>query len=109
MKSEKEVSSEIELFNQAVAQVGKETSKLVDAIYKAFTSIWEDVKKSFNNFEFLDTVTFSRKKFIKLLMSIGYQRNEANKIAIEYNKKHQKYTLGDYLTEQKKKEDSKCG
>lgn len=27
----------------------------------------------------------SRKRFVKLLMSIGYQRNEANKIAWRYH------------------------
>lgn len=32
--------------------------------------------------------TITKKRFIKLLMSVGYQRNEANKMHQEYMEKH---------------------
>ena len=49
----------------------------------------------------------SRKRFIKLLMSVGYQRNTANKIAWKYHKEKGEYTLLDFLIENQKKEDLK--
>lgn len=44
--------------------------------------------------------TIKKKRFIKLLMSMGYQRNEANKIHKEYIKTHKTRTkLGLYMFE----------
>ena len=46
----------------------------------------------------------SRKRFVKLLMSIGYQRNEANKIVWRYHEEKGKYTFLDFIIESNKKE-----
>jgi len=43
------------------------------------------------------SIPLTRKKFIKLLMSKGIQRNGANEIAKHVLKKHGKYTMVDLL------------
>ena len=51
-----------------------------------------------------EKMKISRKRFVKLLMSIGYQRNEANKIAWRYHEEKRKYTFLDFIIESNKKE-----
>ena len=51
----------------------------------------------------------TRKRFYKLLQSVGYQRNEANKIVQEIHKQKGKYTILDFMQKSKEMEDQKCG
>ncbi len=61
-----------------------------------FIDIWESIKEKMPDFE---KMKISRKRFVKLLMSIGYQRNEANKIAWRYHEEKGKYTFLDFIIE----------
>ena len=49
-----------------------------------------------------EKMKISRKRFVKLLMSIGYQRNEANKIAWHYHAEKGRYTFLDFIKESNK-------
>lgn len=96
-----------ETFEEAIKPVAETLRIIFDNILQVFNNSWENVKKYISIFE---DMKISRKRFIKLLMSIGYQRNEANKIAWSYHSRNGKYTMCDYLIERGKKEDSKkCG
>lgn len=68
-------------------------SNIVDAISNVISRAWESIKQSF---KILD-ICVSRKRFIKLLMSKGIQRNEANKMALDVLKRKGRYTLFDYV------------
>ena len=68
---------------------------------EVFTDTWKSIKEEMSNFE---EMKISRKRFVKLLMSIGYQRNEANKIAWRYHEEKGKYTFLDFIIENNKKE-----
>lgn len=91
--------------SEAMTPVIESLKKVMGAITERFLIVWDAVK---DNLSFLDK-NISRKRFIKLLMSIGYQRNEANKIAWNYHKENGKYTLLNFLTESRKKEDLENG
>ncbi len=83
-------------FNKLVETMVEVVNKLVDLASEAFSNAWQALKKINLN------KNLSRKKFIKLLMSKGIQRNEANIIAWEIHKKYGKYTVGDLLSAIKK-------
>lgn len=68
-------------------------SAAVQAISGLVKTVWENMKPAF---KFLDK-NITRKRFIKLLMSQGIQRNEANKIAWKVHAEKGKYTLLDYF------------
>ena len=68
------------------------------------TKVIEDESKndlvSINNLTYEFTIKphkMSRKKFIKLLMAKGIQRNGANEIAKYFNKKNNRYSLLDLM------------
>ena len=96
-----------------VQPIEEATKKLGDAFKKALlplTDVIENVCKVYVNvFENLKDKIFifekmkiSRKRFVKLLMSIGYQRNEANKIAWRYHAEKGRYTFLDFIKESNK-------
>lgn len=96
-----------------VQPIEEATKKLGDAFKKALlplTDVIENICKAFGNvFENLKDKIFifekmkiSRKRFVKLLMSIGYQRNEANKIAWRYHAEKGRYTFLDFIKESNK-------
>ena len=88
---------------EAIKPVVEAIKKLVDSLSTAFLEAWKEVKYDINYFD----KNISRKRFIKLLISIGYQRNDANKIAWKYHEEKGEYTLLDFLIENQKKEDLK--
>lgn len=90
-----------EKVSEAMVPVAKAISNIANALTKAFVDVWEQIKPKLS---FLDK-QISRKRFIKLLMSQGVQRNEANKIAWKIHKEKGKYTFLDYLLTVKNKED----
>lgn len=75
-------------------------SAAVQAISGLVKTVWENMKPAF---KFLDK-NITRKRFIKLLMSQGIQRNEANKIAWQVHAEKGKYTLLDYVIAIRNKE-----
>lgn len=96
-----------------VQPIAKATKELGDAFKKALlplTDVIENICKVYVNvFENLKDKIFifekmkiSRKRFVKLLMSIGYQRNEANKIAWRYHAEKGRYTFLDFIKESNK-------
>ena len=90
-------NSFIDNFNKMGKAISELVNALADSFSKAFSNAWQTLTK-IN----LDK-KLSKKKFIKLLMSKGIQRNEANKIACEIHKKYGKYTVRDLLLAIKKK------
>lgn len=87
-----------EKVSEAMIPVVKAISNIANALTKAFVNVWEQIKPNLDK-------QISRKRFIKLLMSQGVQRNEANKIAWEIHRRKGKYTIYDYLLTVKNKED----
>ena len=100
----------MDLLNDLYENISEAIKPILDAIERlgkslanTFLEAWEEVKYNMNFFD----KNISRKRFIKLLMSVGYQRNTANKIAWKYHKEKGEYTLLDFLIENQKKEDLK--
>lgn len=87
-----------EKVSEAMIPVAKAISNIANALTKTFVNVWEQIKPNLDK-------QISRKRFIKLLMSQGVQRNEANKIAWEIHRRKGKYTIYDYLLTVKNKED----
>ncbi len=95
----------IDRMTKAFSQFGAAAAELVKSMAEvcsnAFTNAWEQIK---NIDKALDK-NISRKRFVKLLMSQGIQRNEANKIAWKVHAEKGKYTLKDLVLTVKNKED----
>ena len=96
----------MDLLNDLYENISEAIKPILDAIERlgkslanTFLEAWEEVKYNMNFFD----KNISR----KLLMSVGYQRNTANKIAWKYHKEKGEYTLLDFLIENQKKEDLK--
>lgn len=89
-------------FEKALTPICEGIQNLAQTLMEIFKDTWEDIKRTIPDFE---EIRFSRKRFVKLLMSIGYQRNEANKIAWNYHKQKGKYTLLDFIKESNNKEE----
>lgn len=93
----------VENVSEAIKPVLAAVKNITDSLSTTFLEAWKEVKFDMSYFD----KNISRKKFIKLLLSIGYQRNTANKIAWKYHKEKGEYTLLDFLIENRKKEDLK--
>lgn len=85
---------------EAITPIVEAIKKLADSLSTTFLEAWKEVKYDINYFD----KNISRKRFTKLLISIGYQRNDANKIAWKYHEEKGEYTLLDFLIENQKKE-----
>lgn len=72
---------------------------VIENICKAYVNVFENLKDKIFIFE---KKKISRKRFVKLLMSIGYQKNEANKIAWRYHAEKGRYTFLDFIKESNK-------
>lgn len=72
---------------------------VIENICKVYVNVFENLKDKIFIFE---KMKISRKRFVKLLMSIGYQRNEANKIAWRYHAEKGRYTFLDFIKESNK-------
>ena len=88
-------------FEKIFSSVAESISNISSTFCHIFIDAWESIKEKKPNFE---EIKISRKRFIKLLMGIGYQRNEANKIAWNYHEEKGKYTFLDFIIESNKKE-----
>lgn len=94
--SEKEIKKVADDFlNNLIKIVSSIVDKITDFIEifsNAFLKMWQEL-----NFDFsiLDK-KISRKRLTKLIMSIGYQRNEANMIAKNIHKEKGKYAMYDF-------------
>ena len=86
--------------SKAFNRLGKSMSEVVNAFVDLGSKVFSNLLDVFKKIN-LDK-KLSRKKFIKLLMSKGIQRNEANKIAWEVHKKYGKYTVGEFIVNYKK-------
>lgn len=91
----------VENFSNTMKEVGKTLANTLNAIIDTFKRVAESVSDVMRNTIFPKKVT--RKRFIKLLMPYGIQRNEANRIANDYHKKD-----GYYLFVNVFKEVEKC-
>ena len=93
----------VENVSEAIKPILEAIKKIADSLSTTFLEAWKEVKFDMNYFD----KNISRKRFIKLLISIGYQINDANKIAWKYHEEKGEYTLLDFLIENQKKEDLK--
>ena len=84
--------------SQAFARAGETLAKTMNYIIDVFRNVVPRVL----NLE-LFKKRISRKRFIKLLMADGIQRNEAQKIAIKYHKEQGYYCMFDVYKETKNK------
>lgn len=103
MENNTELNAIVQDFVETVSEAMKPVLEIIknifDSLSTAFLEAWKETKFSMNFFN----KNITRKKFIKFLMSIGYQRNEANKIAWKYNEEKGKYTILDFMIENKKR------
>lgn len=83
--------------SQAFARVGEIFAKTMNSIIDVFRNVVPRVL----NLELFKKI--SRKRFIKLLMADGIQRNDAQKIAIKYHKEQGYYCMFDVYKETKNK------
>lgn len=90
-----------EVATEALMPVLEALNSIVKRISSIFTDTWNQLNLGFKK-------QISRKRFIKLLMSQGIQRNTATKIAIKIHNIKGKYTLWDYVLVIKNKEEYKC-
>lgn len=81
----------VENFSNTMREVGKVVATTLNAVINAFKELANNVMNGLKNINFYKKI--SRKRFIKLLMSYGIQRNDANKIANHYHKKDGCYLL----------------
>lgn len=100
-KAEQAIKELSDVFTKAFMPVAEAIKNISAELCRSFSVIWENMKDKIPNFE---EMKISRKRFVKLLMSIGYQRNEANKIAWRYHEEKGKYTFLDFIIESNKKE-----
>ena len=91
---------DVENFSNAMKEVGKMVANTLNAIIDVFKKIAENVSDAMKKTIFFKKI--KRKRFIKLLMSYGIQRNEANRIANYYHKKDGYYLLINVYAEVKK-------
>lgn len=91
----------IDNVTEALKPLLKALDNMANSLQTAFLEAWKEVKYDLSFFD----KNISRKKFVKLLMSIGYQRNAANSIAWKYHKEKGKYTILDFMVESRKRED----
>lgn len=85
-------------FGEAMAEAAK---SIVEVFGEIFSNAWLQIKEITKGLD----KNISRKRFVKLLMSQGIQRNEANKIAWKVHVEKGKYTLLDYALTIKNKEE----
>lgn len=85
-------------FGESMTEVAK---SIVEVIGEIFSNAWLQIKEITKGLD----KNVSRKRFVKLLMSQGIQRNEANKIAWKVHAEKGKYTLLDYALAIKNKEE----
>lgn len=100
-KAEQAIKELSDVFAKAFMPVAEAIKNISTTLCHTFIDTWESIKEKMPNFE---EMKISRKRFVKLLMSIGYQRNEANKIAWRYHEEKGKYTFLDFIIESNKKE-----
>jgi hypothetical protein len=100
-KAEQAIKELSDAFIKAFMPVAEAIKNISATLCHTFIDIWESIKEKMPDFE---KMKISRKRFVKLLMSIGYQRNEANKIAWRYHEEKGKYTFLDFIIESNKKE-----
>lgn len=93
----------VENVSEAIKPLIEAIKRIADSLSTAFLEAWKEVKFDMSYFD----KNISKKRFTKLLMSIGYQRNIANKIVLKYHEEEGEYTLLDFLIENRKKEDEK--
>lgn len=89
----------VEGIGNAMKEIGIILAKAINSVANAFMKIIENTSEILNNTIFSRKIT--RKKFKKLLMSQGIQRNEANKITNYYHKKDGCYYLKNVFIELK--------
>ena len=99
-KAEQAIKELTDSFTKVFMPVVEAIRNISVTLCGVFTDTWKSIKEEMSNFE---KMKISRKRFVKLLMSIGYQRNEANKIAWRYHKEKGKYTFLDFIIENNKK------
>ena len=100
-KAEQAIKELSDVFTKAFMPVAEAIKNISTTLCHTFIDTWESIKEKMPDFE---KMKISRKRFVKLLMSIGYQRNEANKIAWCYHEEKGKYTFLDFIIESNKKE-----
>ncbi len=93
----------LDRMNEALKKFGESVGELarsiIDMFGDLFSNVWEQLKSVDILYKKL-----TRKRFIKLLMSQGIQRNEATKIAWKVHAEKGKYTVLDYLIQIKNEE-----
>lgn len=100
------MKNDVQPIEEATKELGDALKKallpltdVIENICKAYVNVFENLKDKIFIFK---KMKISRKRFVKLLMSIGYQRNEANKIAWRYHAEKGRYTFLDFIKESNK-------
>ena len=92
----------VESVSNAFAEAGKTFAKTMNAIIDVFRNAINVITPIYTK---AIEKRISKKRFIKLLMGNGIQRNDAQKIAIKYHKNQGFYCLYNVLKEIKNRGD----
>lgn len=104
MLEEKQDYFDVQSVSQAFARVGEACAKTMNSIISAFKDVASRVLNAITPlYSEMIKKRISRKRFIKLLMADGIQRNEAQRLALKYHKEQGYYCMFDVYKETKNK------
>ena len=100
MQEKKQEYFDVESISQVFARVGEIYARTMNRIIDIFKEVVPRVLNAITpTYSELIKKRISRKRFIKLLMAEGIQRNEAQKIAAKYHKEQGYYSMFDVCKE----------
>ena len=104
MQEDKQDYFDVQSVSQAFARVGEACAKTMNSIINVFKVAVPRVLNAITPlYSEMIKKRISRKRFIKLLMADGIQRNEAQKLALKYHKEQGYYCMFDVYKETKNK------
>ena len=88
---------DVKALGESFKKVGEFVGNVFNGVVCVLKNVVEEITKCFQSIS--TSKRISRKRFLKLLMSGGTQRNDAQKIVEKYHKKNGTYTYLDVLVE----------
>lgn len=88
---------DVKALGESFKQVGELIGNVFNGVVRVVKNVAEEITKCFQSIPVSKKI--SRKRFLKLLMSRGIQRNDAQRIVEKYHKKNGTYTYLDVLVE----------
>lgn len=90
---------DVDAISDSFKNVGRVCGECINSIARIFHDLLETMKKTYPSIFEMSSKRISRKRFIKLLMSNGIQRNQAVKLANKCHSENGEYKFIDVLIE----------